>query len=558
MRRFIELAVLETLAGRGGELKEYRIGVEVFDRSEGFEPGTDPIVRVEARRLREKLSRYYESEGRLDDIVIELPKGGYCVSWRPRQTNAVMDEKPERPAKVAVLPFEDLTAAADSAYVADGLTWELIHGLTRVAGLCVVAWNSSMKVRGSPQADLGAARERLGVDWVLGGSVRKFGGSLRVVAQFVNAISGVYEWSETFERRIEEAADLQREISEAIIATLRLRLSGTRVLRRGGAYNAEAYQLYLRGRGQWSGRTGPAIREALASYQKAAEIDPEFAAAYAGMADAFILLAEYGIERPAEMWDQAKSAAMRAISLDPTLAEAYCSLGCLIAIKEWKWAEAEAHYRKALELNPGYAQAHHWFASDFLMFFGRFTEAEREIEIAHALDPLSQIIREGKSFIYMLQRRYAEAESELRSVLAADPGFYKGYASLGRVCIQTGRCDEAIEVLERGRSLAGELPSILGAMGHAFALKGEREKAREVLVKLQTMRGERHIPSTSLAIVHLGLGETGQAIERIREGMEMREFGVLLIGVHPVYDELRGEPEFEDLARRLRVRERPT
>ena len=550
MRRFLHLAVSETIAGRGDDLKEYRFGVEVFDRPESFNPATDPIVRVEARRLRAKLAKYYETGGRSDDTIIELPKGGYVPCFRKRE-RAVGQKATAGSTRFAVLPFANLTGSADGAYIADGLTWELIHGLTRVRDLTVVAWNPSTQLR-SQQPEISVVRETLRVSSVLIGSVRKFGDSLRVVAQLIDADSGVYLWSETIERRLEHAADIQREISEAIIATLQIRLAAAepRVCE-STAYNAEAYRLYLQGRGQWDRRTAAGIRDALESFRTAAELEPAFAAAHAGMADAYTLLAEYALDEPDKVMPLAKASALRALAIDPSLGEAHCSLGLIAGTHEWNWEAAEAHFRQALYLNPGYATTHHWFACDFLAVFGRFEEALKELDIALALDPMSLIIAEGKSFLFLLQRDYAEAETQLRAILESNPAFYKAYTSLGRVYIQMGRYHDAIEMLERGRSLAGDLPTILGAMGQAYGRSGQVEKGREILALLETMRGRQYAPATTLALTHLGLEQHNLAIAWLEEGLDRRESNVVLLRVHPAYDELRANPAFDGLVKRL-------
>ncbi|MFL6354181.1 MAG: tetratricopeptide repeat protein [Bryobacteraceae bacterium] len=554
MCRFLRLAVTETLEGRSHELKEYRFGVEVFDRPASFDPGADPIVRVEARRLRAKLAEYYGNEGRYDDIVVELPKGRYVPSFRRREPPN--PEPVSRGAsRIAVLPFADLTGATDGSCFGDGLTWELIHGLTRIEGLSVVAWNSAAQLRAEGMPDIAVIREKLQVQAVLTGSIRRSADRLRIVAQMIDTASGVYMWSETYERRLDDAADIQQEISEAIIATLRIRLASAKPNRRtSAAYHPDAYQLYLRGRGQWNQRTESGIREALESFREAVALDTQFAAAYAGIADAYALLAEYGLQQPAEALVQAKAAARRALEIDPSLGEAHCSLGLLIALHDWKWSEAETHFRRALDLNPGYATAHHWLACDFLPIFGRFDEAMREIEIAVALDPLSPIISEGHVFLLILQRRYEQAEVLLRSIISSKPWFLRAYATLGRILMQMGRNEEAIESLERATSHIGNLPTILGALGQAYGRSGKVESARQMLTRLETMRAVSYAPATCLALTCLGLGDTDAALTWLEKGVDHRESNVVLIGVHPVYDDLRGHPRFKKLVRRLGFR----
>jgi serine/threonine-protein kinase len=554
MCRFLRLVVTETLEGRSGDLKEYRLGLAVFDRPESFDPGADPIVRVEARRVRTKLAKYYGSEGRHDDLVVELPKGGYVPSFHRREPGN-SEPATSAPKRLAVLPFVDLSAGPSGTCLGDGLTWELIHGLTRIESLSVVAWNSAAQLRTDGVPQIALIREKLQVQAVLAGSIRRFGDRLRVVAQMIDTASGVYLWSETYERQVDDAADIQQEISSAIIATLRIRLgSGKLKPRPTAVYNPAAYQLYLKGRGQWNQRTESGMEGALESFQQAVALDAQFAAAYAGIADAYALLAEYGLRQPAQVMSQARAAAVRALELDPSLAEAHCSLGLLIALYEWKWDEAEAHFRQALDLNPGYATTHHWLACDFLPIFGRLEEAMREIEIAIALDPLSPTIAEGKAFIWILQKEYEQAESQLRRVIDAHPSFFRAYATLGRTLIQLKRYEEAIQMLERAKALGGDLATILAAIGQAYGFSGHETIARGILTELEAKRRRSHAPATSLALTCLSIGEADNAFTWLEKAVHNRESNVVLIGVHPAYDRLRGEKRFEKLLTELGLR----
>jgi serine/threonine-protein kinase len=555
MCRFLRLVVTDTLQGKSDDLKEYRLGLEVFDRQESFDPGADPIVRVEARRLRAKLAKYYDDDGRHDDILIELPKGGYVPLFRRREPQTI-EPRESAVNRIAVLPFVDLSGMAGGSCFGDGLTWELIHGLTRIEAFQVVAWNSAAQLRTEGIPDLALIREKLQAQALLTGSIRRFADRLRVMAQMIDTASGLYLWSETYERQSDDAADIQQEISEAIISTLRIRLGKAQSSRTTSAsYNREAYELYLKGRGQWNLRTEPGIRGALESFQQAVALDTQFAAAYAGIADAYALLAEHGMQQPAEVIAQARAAATRALEIDPSLGEAHCSLGLLIAIYDWNWTEAEAHFRRALDLNPGYATAHHWLAIDFLPIFGRLEEAMCEIEIALALDPLSPIIGEGKAFLFMMQGQYEQAEAVLRAMMDANPSHHRNYCALGRLFIQRGRYEEAIQMLERALGLAGNLPTFLGAMGQACGLAGHVSQACEILARLESMRSLSYAPATSLALTCIGLGQTDRALTWLEEAANCREPNVVRIGTHPAYDALRGHPRFEQLvSRRLNLR----
>ena len=549
MRRFLQLAVTEALEGRAGQLKEYTIGVSVFDRPPAFDPAVDPLVRVEARRLRAKLEKYYEGEGRGDRIVIELPKGGYAACFRFRETDAPTPA--QAPNSIAVLPFQNVGVAPDGQYFSDGLTWELIHQLTRVEGISVVAWNSAAQVRES--SDVLSAGARLKAATVLTGSVRQARDRLRIIAQLIDVHSGVYLWSETYDRKLEDIFAIEDDIARSIVSRLQTRLAvAGDVVKPASSYNLEAYQLYLKGRALWNQRTSDGLNGSLHYFEKATEVDGMFALGYAGIADAYALLADYGHAFPAELVPVAKRAALRALEIDPSLGEAHCSLAFLTANYEWKWREGEVHFRRALALNPGYATAHHWLGTDVLALVGRFDEALRENELAQRLDPLSPIIGESPGYMLLLTRRYQEAEQYYRDLAATFPSFYKAHTALGRTLLQMGRFDEAILELERGRRLGGgDFSSILGAMGQAHALNGNRDEAVRLLGTLEEISRARFVPATCFALIHLGLGDKKRALERLRRGVDQHELSVCALAVHPAYDSLRDEPEFRVLLERM-------
>lgn len=549
MCRFLRFAVERALDGRGGELKEYLVGVEIFDRDESFDPRVDPIVRVEARRLRAKLKSYYEKEGREDSLRIELPTGGYTPRFCPRQEEA--PPAPAAPGTIAVLPFVNLSPEPENEYFSDGLTEELIHALTKLEGLRVVAWNSAAKMKGREE-DIPSVGRQLNVGSVLVGSVRRSGGRLRVTVRLIETCTGFHLWSETYDRQIEDLFAIQEEISRAIVDNLRIKLiqpSADRPIARSPS-NLEAYNLYLKGRFHWNKRTREGLERAIRYFREALAIEPKFAAGYAGLADAFTLLADHGLAPPTVM-SQAKAAALQALDLDPELGEAHTSLALILSHNEWQWAEAGAHYRRAIELSPGYVTAHHWYSCDYLALLGRMDEAVAESKLAIELDPLSCVMTESLAYVLLLARRFDESLEQLRKVTELEPYFYKGYTHAGRIYIQTGRYTEAIEMLERGRALAGDLPTVLGALGQAHALAGNTDEARAILVNLAGRARTGHVPSTTFALLYLGLGDKDRSLACLEAGCERHEPTVAALKVHPAYDALRNEPRFAALIRRI-------
>ncbi len=552
MGRFLRFAVEQTLAGKADELKDYLLGIEVFDRKVSFDPRLDPIVRVEARRLRSKLKAYYEKDGRGDPIVIEFATGTYAPRFH---TNAGLPAAaPAEPGVVTtvVLPFADLSLAPGNEYFGDGLTEELIHALTKVPGLRVVAWNTAAVLR-DRQQDIPAIGRQLKVATVLTGSVRIAGASLRVRAQLIDSTSGVYLWSETFDRQMQDIFAIQEEIARAIVRTLRLQLAGGRepALAARGRTTVDSYNWYLKGRHLWHSRAPELLLRSVEYFQNAIAADPASALAHAGLADAYTLLTDYGMIRPSEGVALAKSAAERAIALDPNLAEPHASLALIRGINEWNWPEAERLYHRSIALNPGYSTARHWLAVDHYGVLGRFAEAQAQIEIAVELDPLSNIILEGRAYILTMMRRYDEALARFREILAFDPLFYKAHTSMGRTYSLMGRYDEALASLERGRALAGDVPSILAALAQNHALAGNEGRARELLAELEQLSATRYVATTCFAVAHLGLGENSRALDWLEKGCDCRESPLSALKVHPLYDPLRGEPRFQRLLERI-------
>jgi TolB-like protein/Flp pilus assembly protein TadD len=549
MTRFLRFAVEKLIAGESGELKEYLVALEVFDRGPDFDQRLDPIVRVEARRLRSKLKTYYETEGRDDEIRIELPTGGYAPRIATAGREAPAQALADAPVRsVAALPFANLSPDSDSEYFSDGLTEELIYALTRVEGLRIMAWNTATKLRSGEREPVEVGR-KLGVDAVLVGSVRRWGERVRITARLADVASGFCLWSETYDRRIEDLFAIQEELAHAIATSLRGTLLPAAPRPCG---NLEAYDLYLKGRFHWNKRSPESFARAIDYFTQSIAVDPQCAVAHAGLADAYTLSGEYGLLAPDEAMPQAKDAASRALALDPNLAEAHTSLAIILELYEWQWDKAEEHYRRAIQLNPGYATAHQWYGCDHFAMLGRFDDAMREVDLAMRLDPLSPILIENRGYVLMLARRYDEALAQHAAGIEFDPSFYRFYSAMGRIYIQQGRYDEAIATLEKGLAAAGEeVPGILGALGQAHAFAGRPGQARALLSKLTEESRVRCVASSTRSLIHLALGETGPALDLLEESADRRDPTMTVLGVHPAFDPLRGEPRFAALLRRI-------
>ena len=555
--RFLRFCVEHTLQEKDEQLKEQLVGVEVFDRRGDYDPRIDPIVRVEARRLRSKLKAYYTSSGRPDYLLIELPKGAYIPAFRIRNvaqsaSQAVRPQPTSNDAteerSIAVLPFTNLTPEAGADYFSDGLTEELIHLLTRIPRLRVVAWSSMSQLRGREQ-DLAGIRQQLKVATVLRGSVRQTPGRVRVTAQLIDAESGAYLWSEAYDRQLENVLAIQEEMARAIVDTLRLSLAW-----RGGftqqASNLACYNLCLQGRFHANKRTGDGLRQSAICFEQAIAADDHSAVAYAGLADTYSLLTELGFLDPTQATPKARAAAEKALTLDPGSAEAHVSLAFVRSLFEWDWAGAEPLYRKAIALNPGYSRARHWFGNDFLALLGRFEEALAEMRTARHLDPLSPVLVDGCGYVKMMQRDYAGALEEYDKLFQLDPMFYRGYSAKARVLSLMGRYEESIALFERARALGGDVPLLLAALGDTLARAGFVWEARSLLDELQSAAKTRWIPAVSFAIVNIGLGDHQAALDHLEIACDRREM-VGGLKVHPAYDPLRSEPRFQRILKRI-------
>jgi serine/threonine-protein kinase len=551
MQRFLALVVDYALSGRSSQLKEYLIGVEAFDKPSSFDPKADPIVRVEARRLRRKLKEYYDGPGSRDSLLVEFSKGSYAPRFAER---TVADDSAPRPKSIAVLPFRSLGPVPDHDYFSDGLSEELIHMLTTVPGLQVVAWHSSARLKDS-QNDLAHIRQQLKVDTVLAGTVRRSADQLRITVQLIDTATGRYLWSELYERRMQDLFAIEEDIAWSIVNTLQVRLVRGPVSAgaRQKTPNIEAHNLYLLGRFYANRRTIEGLEKSIGCFEKVIALDPDNAMAYGALSETYLLSAEYGCGLPARFAALAKSAARRALDLDPLLAEAYTCLGSLRGTFDWEWSEGERLLRRAIELNPGYATAHHWLSVDHLANLGRFDEAFQEIDIACRLDPLSAIILQGRGYLYFLTGQYEESLLAYQELLEFDAFFGKSFSSMGRLYTQMGRYTDAIDMYQKAQSLGGDGPQLLGALGQTYGLAGMESAARQTLHQLTEISKSQYTPATCFALIHLGLGEYERALEHLAIGLERHDLPMTCLKVHPAYDTLRSRPEFKIILQRINL-----
>lgn len=553
LRRFLEFTVEQTLSGHSGELKEYLLGLEVFSRKQSFDPRMDPIVRVEAGRLRLRLKEYYETEGQRDEVAIELPKGRYVSVFRRVEAPhaaagaASAAGQAAKPAiRIVVLPFADHSSRKDQEWFCDGMTEELISVLTKVPELCVVAGASMFRLKGKA-GNVRAIGEKLRVGTVVEGSVRKSGDRVRITVQLIDVAENRYLWSETYDREMKDVFAIQEDISRAIVDALKIRLSppesGDPLVSRP-TDNLKAYSLYLKGRYYWNTRTEEGLHKGIESFQHAIAEDPRYTLAYCGLADSFTLLGNYGAALPTEVRAAAKAAATGAIELDDHLAEAHTSLGHVRATYDWDWSGAEREYRTALRLNPRYATAHHWYAITVLAPLARLDEAMTEILQAQELDSISLSINRDVGVILYYRREYEAVIEQCRRMLSLDSAFYGAHWLLGLAYEQLGLCQEAVQEFQKGYELSDGAPRMLGALGHGYALWGKRQEARDALAKLMGLARERYVSPFEMALIHMGLGDSWKSFEWLRKVGEVRSYEIIFLRADPRYDPLRPDKQF--------------
>jgi serine/threonine protein kinase/tetratricopeptide (TPR) repeat protein len=464
--------------------------------------------------------------------------------------------KPARIPSLAVLPFANLSADKENEYFSDGLAEDIIDALTQVPGLRVMARTSSFFFRGK-EGDVREIGTRLNVENILEGSVRKAGNRIRVTAQLVKASDGYHLWSQRFDREMTDVFAIQDEISQAIAEKLRVRLAGDRPLVKRHTENVEAYNLYLRGRHCILRLTPESIAKGKEYLEQAIVLDPNYALAYAGMAEYYFRLALLGLKDPKEANPKAKLAAMEALSRDDTLVEAHSMLGVELGNGDFDWAGAEREFRRALELNPASPIVHYYYGLYFLRPLGRLDEALSHLQRAVELDPLSALYNSILAHAYYVTGQYDVAIAQYRRAIDLDPGWYVPHWLLAIAYDGMGRFEEAIAEAQEACELSGRNAQTLGLLGMTYGLLGRHEDARALLEELMARRGTTYVPPFAMAHINLGLGEVDQALEWMEKGVEGRDS--MLIGAlkaEPAYTPFHGHPRYRALLRKMNISEK--
>jgi TolB-like protein len=452
---------------------------------------------------------------------------------------------------LAVLPFSNLSGNPENAYFAAGIQDEIITRLAKIGQLKVVSCLSTQRFKSSPD-DLPAIAKQLGVANVLQGSVQRSADEVRVNVQLVKAETDTHLWADTFDRKLTDVFQIESDIAKTIAEKLQAKLTGfeERAISVKPTADVEAHQLYLKGRYLWNRRTGENLKKALAFFQEAAKKDPNYALAYAGIADTCGLFPVYGVGGPQEYLPQAKAAAEKALGLDDSLAEAHASMG-LVFYSYFQPRESAKEFERAIELNPNYPTAHHWYGRLTLVMTGQLDRAMAEVKRAYELDPVSSIIHADLGGVNVAARRYDEAIEQLRSTVEVDPEFYWAHRFLGMALELKSDPIGAIGEYKRALELNDD-PAGLAFIAHAEVSIGRQDEARKILVQLTEAARARYVQPYAFALIYLALGEKDQALNWLERGTQDRGGTYLcFIKVDPFFDPLRGDPRFEVVVQRV-------
>ncbi len=521
------------------------------------------FVQVVERATDPDPARRFASAGRLEAGLAEVIGSSKRRTAAPRLRTA--ERRTRRAGKaagrhdpgvpsVAVLPFSDMSPSKDQECFCEGMTDELINALTQISGLRVAARTSAFQFKGQSR-DIRRIGDALNVGTVLDGSVRKDGNRLRITVELIGSADGYHLWSQRFDRDLVDVFAVQDEIASSVVSMLKGKLAADKraALIAPHGHDLDAYGFYLEGRYHWNKRTEDELKKSVGCFEQAIDRDPGYAQAYAGMADAYATLGTYGAMPPKDVMPRAKGALERALEIDAGLGEAYTCRGCVRAVYDWSWSDAERDFRRAIDLRPSYPTAHHWYAINHLVPVGRFDEATEELRHALDLDPLAIAIKTSVGMKCYFAGQYDDAVRELSKTIELDGSFGMAHFFLAAAYTELSRYPEAFAELEAAIRLSGRSPEILAALGYLHGVSGDIIGARGILGELKQLAGVRYVSPARIAQLHVGLGERADALDRLEEAHAEHSADLAWLDVRPVFASLRDEPRFGALLKAMRL-----
>jgi len=544
----------------------YSLGVVLFELATGRRPHEEPLIPAmiysivhapapSPRALRPELSENFSRlvmaamdkdpgrRTRTAKLVADQLRGG------SGRLAAPVELQPIR--ALAVMPLANLSGDPAQEFFADGMTDALIASLARIGALRVISRTSVMTYKGASKPLPQIARE-LDVDGIVEGSVLRAGDRVRINVHLVRASNDSQLWSESYERDIGDMLKLQSEVAQAIASSIKVHVTAEERARLSSerAVNPEAHLAYLRGRYLWSKWTPDELRAAIEQFRQALAIDPDYARAYAGLADCYSVLGNINAMPQAEAYSSARAMALKGLELDDTVAELHGSMGYVLRFQDWDWAGAERELRRSVELNPGYANGLRWHAQ-LLSSLGRHAEAITEARRALEMDPLSLILYAAVGDVYFFARQFDRAIDYYRRSIALDPSFLPGHTDLARAYEQKGMLDEAIAQYKLSIALERSDPGVSAGLAHTYALAGRKDESRAILARLVERARREFAPTFGIATIHACLGETDAAFEWLDQAFARRDGALSLVKVHPRLDGLRADPRFGALLKKM-------
>jgi TolB-like protein len=486
-------------------------------------------------------------------VTVRGDESPALIVQRHTISRVVVEEPAETEAaarSIAVLPFKPLGRDDGDEYLGLGMADALITRLSNIRQVNVRPTSAVSKYAGERKDPIAAGRD-LNVESVVDGSIQRSADQIRVTVQLVSVKDGSALWAGKFDEKFIDIFSIEDSISEQVVGALTLKLTGDerRLLARRYTQNTRAYQEYLKGRYYLNKRTTPWLRKSVDHFQHAIDLDPDYATAYAGLADSYTLLVNWDTMPPGEGFPKAKAAAGRALQIDDSLAEAHVSLGHTL-LHTWEWQDCERSFKRAIALNSSYAPAHQWYA-EYLTAMGRFDEAIAEALRAQELDPLSIVHGADVGFMLYYARRYDEAIERLQHTIDMDPDFWVPHHKLGQVLTQKGMHEQALAEIDKAMVLSGKSSLAVLLIGHGYAAAGRRSEALTVLDQLNELSKRRYFSRYRVASIYAGLGMSDQAFEWLEQAYELRDARLIWLKVDPVLDGLRSDDRYEDLLRRV-------
>jgi tetratricopeptide (TPR) repeat protein len=547
IRRFLQFVVEESLLGQPHRLKEYLIGLEVFDRREAFDPRVDSIVRVEARRLRYKLEEYYRTEGREDGIRIVLRKGSYVPIFEYRSAASGVNPMSAR-RSVEIALSAPASATPETSAAAEELQRRLAHVLIKEGCFQVM-----VKPQSQPASDTAALESAITgppsstADYVVECSIALQDEGFRMLVQLQQSADGSYVWSESVDGRLQDLSPID-QLGSQLVRDLTAPVREGMVARRQSE-RKESCDAYLQGRYYWKLATPDSVRSSVAHFTKAVEADPNYAAAWAALAEALLVSSVFGMLAPNESDNRMKDAALRAISLNPSLPEAHVALGSVLSLLDWNWAAGEEELQKSIQLDKGDAVGHLAYGLH-LACRGDQDAAVAEVERALEADPAALFPNFVLGWIYGICRRYDEAIAQhtLVSRLATDYGL--PHLGLGMAYAGKGQFSDAVAHLTNATQMkCGSL--LHGQMGYCYAMAGRRDEAQREIGILKARQESQYVSPMCFAAIYAGLGENAEALAYLERAIEARDTSLAIHLLSPEFDRLREHPQFQDLRGRL-------